>query len=309
MKKHYTLKFFLILFLIFIIFISLFIYGKEYIDSFNHFCFSFSGELVERKAEDDFSKQSDDLKKNTALMPVAKPVMTDVSSTSIDHSNPTTIKAEKTRPPKILYRGGIPDFYNDPIPEFPEMRTEKGEKWDKEKTLIKMTCDSKDLHVYVKCFDSNKEELVTKYSKNEGAASAWKDDSIEIFLMKDKGSKIYCQYIASASGLVHCFCEEAGDLPFTYSTPPLKNTFKQPEHDVNVVNDGFEITMTISLANLGIEHLMHGDKILMQIVRNYRGDGKDGISLQLFPCYIYADSRIAPSNHDRRAFIPVEIQK
>ena len=68
--------------------------------------------------------------------------------------------------------------------------------------------------------------------------------------------------------------------------------------------------ISIDLRNNGIKKIKPGDSFLMQIVRNYRGQGyKNSVTLHLFPVYIYADKRMGRNNHDRRAFQKVIVKK
>jgi len=70
------------------------------------------------------------------------------------------------------------------------------------------------------------------------------------------------------------------------------------------------LEISIDLRNNGIKKIKPGDSFLMQIVRNYRGQGyKNSVTLHLFPVYIYADKRMGRNNHDRRAFQKVIVKK
>ncbi len=312
MRERPKVKFYLFLILAFMALNLIFTTFKDQMDAVNRFCFSFTGEFSKRKAVEspveDASHPADQAKKtNAPKQPLTPKKSSGISSAQLIKAK--TLNAPKTQAPKILYKGGEPDFSKDKIPDFPPLRTEVGENWDKEKTRIRMTCDGLKLYVHILCYDSDKDELVVAHSRQEGAASSWKDDSIELFLMKSQDSEAYCQYVASASGLSHVFYLSAGDLPFIFSQQALPAKFTPPEISSNLLPEGFEVKMQIDLSNIGLDRTMHGQKILMQIVRNYRGENVEGVSLQLFPCYIYADLSMTPNNHDRRSFIPVEIQK
>jgi hypothetical protein len=64
------------------------------------------------------------------------------------------------------------------------------------------------------------------------------------------------------------------------------------------------------LSNIGIKKAQPGDSILLQVDRNYRGQRtKESASLHLFPVYIYADKRFGLTNHDRRTFQKLVIEK
>ena len=89
----------------------------------------------------------------------------------------------------------------------------------------------------------------------------------------------------------------------------LPKGFRLPRFNSYEFNGGFELELKVSLSNIGIRNVKPGDSFLMQIVRNYRGQGdKASITLQLFPVFIYADTRSGIGNHDRRAFQPVKIR-
>lgn len=316
MRKHFNSRFYLLLVLVFLIFIFLFIEFKEHIESFNKILFSLTGEvIIERKAQEypteHIAPQTAQTKKTEPAKTAAK--QNEPPKPAQPVYNPATAKkldAPKTPEPIILFLEREPDFMKDNIPDFPEIRKETGENWDKEKTRIRMTCDGRYLYVNVVCFDSDKASLVTEYSKNEGSNSAWKDDSVELFLMKDPQADHYCQYVASASGKTHFFYVRPGNTPFEFAIQPnVPQGFQLPIIESVIVPHGFEVDMRIPLSNINLENVKPKQKIFMQVVRNYRGEHKDGVNLQLFPCYIYADMNIPPSNHDRRAYLPVTIQK
>jgi len=294
------------IFLVFLCYNFVFIYGKNIIDKCNRACFSFTGELAQKT----FEEKPDALAATqvASKTPAPPPKEPEKKYSGIDHAHPVTLDLKKTSPPVIPMCAGIPDFDSPDIPEFPQLRTYKGEEWSNERTVIKMTCDGENLYAYFKCFDASPKNIVTEYSRNQGATAAWMDDSIELFLKKDQISPNYCQYIASASGVSLNNCYASGAMPFDFKDVKNPVDFQYPEFEVYVMPDGFEVFMTIGLSNVGIEQpLKPGDKILMQISRNYRGQKENGAHLQLFPNYIYGDTRLPMDNHDRRTFIPVAI--
>ncbi len=305
-----------LVFLIFVLLIYIFITFKDQIEAFNSACFKFTGELVSHPITDEnfSSPKTGGTTQKTNTNNPKKPEQKkgpEKKQAQIDYSKPLVLKKFPHTPKcQILYRNDIPYFHKDNIPSFPRLRKETGENWDAEMTDIKITTDGKYLYCFFKCYDKKPENLVKKFSLNEGSQSAWKDDSIELFLMKNRDAKHYCQYVVSVSGKSHMFyilTKPESPISYNVSSPPAG--FAPPEMDSEIISDGFEVHMKIDLSNIDFKTVTPNDSILMQIVRNYRGEEKDGVSLQLFPVYIYADSRIPPNNHDRRAFTPVEIKK
>lgn len=291
--------------LVFLCFNFVFIYGKKIIDTCNRACFSFTGELAQKNFDE---KAENFLATQVAGNKPAPPKEPEGKYLGIDHTRPVTLDLKKTPLPAIPLCVGIPDFDSPNIPEFPQIRTYKGEEWNKEKTTIKMTCDGSNLYAYFKCFDANPKNLVTEYSRKQGAGSVWMDDSIEFFIKKDEKSQNYCQYIASTSGMSISHSYVPGKMPFDFKQVQNPQDFETPEFEIYVMPDGFEVFMAIGLSNIGIDKpLKAGDSILIQVIRNYRGQKEDAVHLQLFPNYIYGDSRLPVDNHDRRAFIPVAI--
>jgi hypothetical protein len=224
--------------------------------------------------------------------------------------NPVTAKLPKTKTPIVLYTDDYPEWNDSKFPLFTPLRKFDGTIWRKEKTQIKMTTDGRRLYVVCRFFDKNPGAAITKYTEKFGGKNAWQDDSIELFLMKDKNSKFYCQYIVSVSGKGTVLYHKVTEAPNRGSNAKLPKTFVSPNYNVDEFNGGFEIEMKISLSNLGFKKLEPGDTFLLQIVRNYRGQNeKDSATLHLFPVYIYADNRLGRNNHDRRAFQKVQIER
>jgi len=222
---------------------------------------------------------------------------------------PVTAKLPKTRTPTIFFDDDFPDWDDYRLKLFSSLRKYDGLVWREEKTQIKVSTDGKKLYMLCRLYDQVPEEAVTKNTKKNGN-SAWKDDSLEIFLMKNKKSKFYCQYIVSVSGkgAVHYMNNTKAPNRGTLKTNP-KN-FAKPRYRSNEFDGGFEIEIVILLSNVGIKEVKPGNSFLMQVVRNYRGQGyKNSVTLHLFPSYIYADKRFGINNHDRRAFQKVIVRK
>ena len=224
-----------------------------------------------------------------------------------DRGKPVTSHSPKTTMPIVLVTEFAPSWSDKIFADFPAIRTAKGEEWSKEKTTIRATTDGEFLYLLIRFFDQFPDKAVTSFSK-ASASQAWKDDSIEIFLMKDKKSKFYCQYVVSVSG-AGCFYYNNTTKQYHVGTKgKLPNDFADWGYDAEKFDNRFEITVTIPLSNLGIVQLEPNDSFLMQIVRNYRGQNlKNALTLHLFPSHIYADNRFGITNHDRRTFQPMKV--
>jgi len=222
---------------------------------------------------------------------------------------PVTAKLPKTRTPIILFDDDFPDWDDYRLKLFPSLRKYDGTVWREEKTQVKASTDGKKLYMICRLYDQVPEEAVTKNAKKNGDL-AWKDDGLEIFFMKNKKSKFYCQYIVSVSarGTVRYMNNTKAPNQGVIKKNP-KN-FAKPRFRSSEFDGGFEIEIVISLNNIGIKEIKSGDSFLMQIVRNYRGQGyKNSVTLHLFPSYIYGDKRFGVNNHDRRAFQKVIVRK
>jgi len=228
---------------------------------------------------------------------------------------PQTSDLPKTEQPSVLFITGEPTLDDTKAPVFPELRKFDGTEWTTERTELRMMTDGKFLFVIGKCYDQKPDEIVTQFSETSGASMAWKDDSVEFFIMKDKSAKFYAQYITSASGkgsLGFYKIPEDGN-PRSMASANKEDLPKEiitPVFDAKRNEQGYLVYMKINLSNLDIKKLDVGDEFLIQFVRNYRGQGTPGATiLQLFPVYIYGDNRYGVSNHDRRTFQPVKVIK
>ena len=221
---------------------------------------------------------------------------------------PITVKLPKTKTPVISYGYDFPDWWDPGLKVFTPLRKYDGKVWNKEKTEVKASTDGKKLYIIIRLYDHAPGKAITKYTQRDGS-NAWKDDSIELFLMKDRKSKYYCQYIISVTGrgtLLYC---QAGKDPNKGIRKKLPAGFVKPRFSVDSFDEGFEMEISIDLRNIGVNKLQRGDSLLMQIVRNYRGQGSsNSVALHLFPVYIYADKRLGINNHDRRAFQKVLVK-
>jgi hypothetical protein len=215
---------------------------------------------------------------------------------------PVTANLPKTKTPVISYAYDFPDWDDPKLNLFTPLRKYDGKLWKKEKTEVKASTDGRKLYIIIRLHDHDPDNAITKYSRKD-SNNAWKDDGIELFLMKDRKSKHYLQYIVSVSGKGCVFYYETTNVPNRGSRKKLPAGFVKPRFDVDSFDEGFVLEMSIDLRNIGISKLRSGDSFLMQIVRNYRGQGgPKSVTLHLFPGYIYADKRLGANNHDRRAF-------
>ena len=221
---------------------------------------------------------------------------------------PVTANLPKTKTPIISYSYDFPEWDDPGLSLFTPLRKYDGTLWKKEKTEVKASTDGKKLYIILRLYDQDPDNAVTRYSQKDGS-NAWKDDSIELFLMKDRRSTFYCQYIVSVSGRGGVLYYQNGTAPNRGSHKNLPTNFVKPRFSSDTFDEGFELEMAIDLRNVGITKLKRGDSFLIQIVRNYRGQGDPkSVTLHLFPVYIYADKRLGVNNHDRRAFQKVIVK-
>ncbi len=314
-------RLYLLLCLIFLSINLLFVNFKPYIDGFSRSIFAFTGELSPRQSPDDkpapgkpAAAKPAPQAKNTPAQPKeaqkpkeepkAKPPPPPPPPPP-DLNNPVVRDLPKTKPPVIAFTASVPDFNDPKIPTFPELRNFTGDRWGQENTDIRMATTGPLLYVHITCFDKNPYGLITKNAKAK-PSEAWKDDCIQIFLMKDADADHYCQYVASAAGIHFIFYMKADpENPLKGTSAKLPEGFVDAKSVIKVTYNAFTVDMIIDISNnLGLE-AAPGKTVLMQIVRGYRGNQA---SLQLFPNHIYCDSRNKMNNHDRRAFIPVEIR-
>jgi len=122
--------------------------------------------------------------------------------TAIDSrfKKPVTVNLSKTKTPIILFDEDFPDWDDYRLKLFTPLREYTGAVWREEKTEIKASTDGTKLFMVCRLYDQVQEEAVTSNTKGNSGQNAWKDDSLEIFLMKNKKSKFYYQYIVSVSG-------------------------------------------------------------------------------------------------------------
>ncbi|HCE45215.1 MAG TPA: hypothetical protein DET40_16875 [Lentisphaeria bacterium] len=308
--------------LVFLLFAFIFSFFRFQIYSFNSWIFALTGEIQQIKFSDEgdpnlppgSSPQAKDpakkIQDNNKNRVAAKPAQ--AAQKSVDSDKPVKSNLPLTPQPRIQVLASVDNIDESKLPALPELRSFNGTEWHAEKTVVKMATDGQSLYASFLCYDSEPKNLVTKYSETEGSASAWKDDSIEFFIMKDRNADHYYQIVSSASGLNHVFymkTAESGATGFTQDSE-LPKDFKKPFVRAEKCPEGYKVTMEINLESFGLGRLDNGKEILLQVVRNYRDavDPKKA-ELQLFPCFIYADNRTGKQNHDRRAFMPCKAVK
>lgn len=297
---------------LFVFFAFIFSYFRLQIYNINAWCFAMTGEIqqIQFNSAGELKLEGGD-DKSSPLFPSQKPAVQNVSTTvksTTPDAKPVKVNLPLTVQPKILFTSNVTEKDLEKSPLFPALRTFRGVEWNKEKTEIRMASDGETLEVSFLCYDSEPAKLVTQYSEKEGSAYAWKDDSIEFFLMKNPKADHYFQYVCSASGISKVYYYKVSDSPNSgINDTNFPANFKKPVIRGEACKEGFRIYMEIDLENnIGLPKLNSGKEIYLQVVRNYRGQGAGNpleIGLQLFPTFIYADSTSgAANNHDRRAF-------
>lgn len=224
-------------------------------------------------------------------------------------NNPVLVNLPKTDIPVINFTNKTPAFSDSGFTLFPPLRKHDGTVWNEEKTEIKISTDGKKLYVMLRLYDKNPGDAITGDPKTRKGKGLWDTDSIELFIMKNNKSEHYCQYLISVSGTAQTMYNKTTDKPNIGKTVNPPRSFEFPRFNAEDFDGGFELEMRIALSNIDIETLSPGDTLLMQIVRNYRGQrAKNSATLQLFPVFIYADSRLGINNHDRRAFQEISVK-
>lgn len=316
-EKWRKYKFFPIVGIVaFVVFSFLFSIGRNPLSILNSRVLALTGEITVRKRarnvflQDDTSgkgggKGAKGKGKRKAPARRARP-----SQPKVDYSNPVVANFPKTQPLVAPLLSFAPERGDRRLRSTPPLRLHSGEKWDQEETDIKLGVHDGNLHVFCDFRDKNAKDLIMGNAlKNPG--EAYRDDSLELMLMKDRNAKHYCQYMVSASGKHSLNYMNVNDpkIPVGFNKGKAPAGFKNPKVKVRRDDGGFTIDMIIDLDNIGIRDVSGGDQFLIRLIRNYRGQGhpKSKI-LQLFPTAIYADKRRGGSNHDRRAFQPLTVK-
>lgn len=240
---------------------------------------------------------------------VAESINPTVNKTPAGSDKPVTVDLAKTDIPAIAFSASPPVWNNSGIPLFPPLRNYNGTSWNDEKTDIKISTDGKKLYLLCRLYDKKADEAIIGDPKKLKRKGLWDTDCIEVFIMKNSRSDYYCQYIFSASGKVEYHYNKITNKPHIWGNATIPKSFEQPRFNVEEFDGGFELEAKIALSNIDVEMLKPGDSILIQIVRNYRGQSdKNSVTTQLFPVYIYADSKLGMNNHDRRAFQAITVK-
>ena len=308
--------------LAFLAFAILFSAFRKQVSAVNSWILTISGDLAIKDFKAASNGEQDSLSPTSLSASLGgskilgqKAISTTATKPAFKFDIPQTSDLPKTEQPSVLLITEEPSLDDTKAPVFPELRKFDGTEWTTERTELRMMTDGKCLYILCKCYDQKPDELVTQYSETSGSSMVWKDDSVELFIMKDKSAKLYGQYITSASGkgsFSFYKIPEDGN-PRTMVSADKENIPKEivtPIFDAKRNEEGYLVYMKINLSNLDIKKFDVGDELLIQFVRNYRGQGTPGATiLQLFPVYIYGDNRYGVSNHDRRTFQPVKVIK
>lgn len=281
--------------IMFLIFITIFIWFRTPIGNFCTTVLSITREIQTLDSEEDSSEENPDNKKKIKRKKWSKV--------------PTVSKLPKTKSFYIPILSEKPEVNTAKLVTLPEMRIYNGKQWKKEKTSVKMGIFENNLYLFINCSDKHPEKIVTTYAKNI-PKKIWQDDSIEIFLMKDKNADSYCQYLISPSGINYCYLMETIPDRVDKGTEIEKpEDFILPEIKAVITDKGYIVKGKISLQNIGIEQNSGTGSLLMQMVRNYRELYSDQrVNLQLYPTFIYADNRFNQAiNHNRKGFQEVKI--
>ena len=168
-----------------------------------------------------------------------------------------------------------------------------------------MTTDGKKLYIDAKLYDSHPKDAIKNFSIEKGGTASWRDDSIGIFMMRNQSSKFYIQYNISISGIgkANYFSNKSPSKRDIKYIPPLKG-FIRPKSKALDFDKGFRIRAEFNMKNLGFSNFKPGRKMLIQVIRRYRGPKT---YLQLFPVFIYASKKNGADSHNRRAFRPINV--
>ena len=225
-------------------------------------------------------------------------------------SKPQLTKLPKTSSFSIPLLSSDPNSDTAELVTLPEMRKFNGKKWEEESTTIKIGIYNNYLYFFIACSDKNPKDIETNFSK-KNQKDIWKDDGLEIFIMKNKNADSYYQYLVSPNGYNYCYyLKTIPNKLHQGNHAKIDKNFKFPYTEAEITKDGYNIELKVSLENIGIKPGNLPKSILIQIVRNYRNiQNKNRLATQLYPTHIYADNRFGTSNHHQKAFIPSKIIK
>ncbi len=304
------LKIFILSFVVLALLMSVF---SEHVSWLASRMLSISGELrLYTSPQENQKLQKDDKKEDPLLPKQAKKGAKQAAQKREDLSRQVvSTKYPKTATPVLLL---LPDgdfeSHLGEMPPFPEMRLFTGEAWNKEKTDVFGATDGVSLYLRVVCHDSDPDNLVKDFSFAEGSGSCWKDDSVELFLMKDHLADEYFQFMASSSGktyMIEFKVRPEDPRMGTYVRGEEANRFA----NVTEIDKGYMVEFRIPFSEIKFEQKTGKDPFHMQIVRNYRGEKRDlgAVRLHLFPVHVHGDNRFGECNHHWRAFGRIQIKE
>lgn len=305
-NKIYSSLFFQII-IAFLIFSGIFLLLREPISKFSSTILYVIGDI--RPTSIDFNIETSSVE-NQLNTKQSKKIKTKQKKQKKRDSKPQLTKLPKTSSFYIPILSATPNAGTTELVTLPEMRKFNGKKWEKESTTIKVGIYNNDLYFFIACSDKNPENIETNFSK-KNQQHIWKDDGLEIFLMKNKDADTYCQYLVSPAGYNYCYyLKTIPNRLDTGNQTKIDKHFKFPYTEAEITDNGYNIELKVSLENINIKPDNIPESILIQIVRNYRNmNNKDHLVTQLYPTHIYVDNRFGASNHNQKAFIPSEILK
>jgi hypothetical protein len=296
-NKKFIDKYFVhLIFLIFLLLAYIFANSNLWLAPFERQILTISGEISVSRNKTQKGPSSKYSHKKNSQKKKQSTASKSSNNSKIDRSIQVLADYPKTKQPEIMFVNGKPDYNN--LPPFPPIRKYDGTEWTIAKTDIRMATDGKKLYVFIKCFDNEPENLDMNNTQKDKRGDCWLDDSIELFLMKERSNKKYSQYVVSAAGGFNII-NRGGNAQ-------IENTILKG----NPQKDGYTVYMVINLSDIGIDKLKPGDQLLMQVVRNYRGQNSNlpgALILHLFPVHVYGDKRFGFNNHDTRAFQPAKV--
>lgn len=305
-----------IAFLAFLIFAVIFSYLRNDISAFNAWVLRNIGRGPEVDQATLFKKKSakEDDKKKAGNVTAAN------ASKTVQKNKPKPKPAPQPKPkpkPKFVAKTETPIVTLLPkgekssvvFPKCPPLRMFNGNSRGFENTDIILTSDGKKLIMLAVCYDHKPEEIIVSNSEKNGPGAAFQDDSMELFLMKDRDSDYYFQYVCSASGANKTYhMRNDKKKSNAYEPLGLPDGFVEPKITADLYNKGYKVYMEINLCDIGIDQLKDGDTFLIQVVRNYRGQyAPNHKVMQLFPNYAYGTREENANNHERKSFQPVTV--
>ena len=306
-KKKLSSSLFFQIIVAFLIFNGIFLLLREPISKFSSTILYVIGDI--RPTSTNFNIEANAINNNVKIRESQKSKDEKIKRKKWN-SKPQLTKLPKTSSFYIPILRSEPNAETKELVTLPEMRKYTGKKWKEESTIVKIGIYNNFLYFFFKCSDINPKDISTDYSK-ANKFDIWKDDSLEIFLMKDKNASSYCQYLLSPAGYNYSFrLETIPERLDKGNQMGIDKTFQLPYSNAEITKDGYNAELKIALQNINIEPENLPKSILIQIVRNYRNlYTEDRLETQLYPTFIYVDNRFGASNHHQKAFLPSKILK